>query len=68
MSAFVISAINVHRIPTRVRDVRETPLCGRDGGVIKVIWVGVKDKLRNTEIFICNSEINQDRHSGACAA
>jgi hypothetical protein len=27
-SAFVLSAISVHRIPPRVRDDREPPLCG----------------------------------------
>jgi hypothetical protein len=39
-SAFVKGAICVHRIPPRVRDDREPPLCvGRDGVCIKVIWV-----------------------------
>jgi hypothetical protein len=34
------STVSVHRIPTRIRDDRETPLrLGRDKGVPKVIWV-----------------------------
>jgi hypothetical protein len=38
--ALVRSTVRVHRIPPRVRDVRETPLrLGRDGCGYKVIWV-----------------------------
>jgi hypothetical protein len=45
MNAFVTSAINVHRIPTRVRDVRETPLCGRDGDDIAMIFNSEKQNI-----------------------
>jgi hypothetical protein len=31
--------IRVHRIPSRVSDDRERPSGGRDGGVMRVIWV-----------------------------
>jgi hypothetical protein len=34
-----LGTIGVHRILTRVRDVRETPLSGQDGVGINVIWV-----------------------------
>src|SRR6478752_5478811 len=44
-SALVLSAIGVHRIPPRVRDVRETPLL-RNGTVrlSELIWVRRKRK------------------------
>ncbi|SHH95364.1 hypothetical protein SAMN05443248_7064 [Bradyrhizobium erythrophlei] len=39
-SALVRSTARVHRIPLRVRDVRETPLCWNGTAVdIQVIWV-----------------------------
>src|SRR6478752_3045609 len=44
-SALVLSAIGVHRIPPRVRDVRETPLLGN--GTVRLselIWVRRKRK------------------------
>jgi hypothetical protein len=42
---FVIGTISVHRIPPRVRDDREPPLCvGRDDGNMQVICVGRERK------------------------
>src|SRR5258705_5212886 len=34
-----LARCRVHRIPTRVRDVRETPLCGSDRRISELIWV-----------------------------
>src|SRR3954451_14204241 len=34
-----LARCRVHRIPTRVRDVRETPLCGSDRQISELIWV-----------------------------
>src|SRR5712672_443239 len=34
-----LARCRVHRIPTRVRDVRETPLCGSDRRISDLIWV-----------------------------
>jgi hypothetical protein len=36
--AHVARAVGVHRIPPRVRDVRERPSSGGTGGVMRVIW------------------------------
>jgi hypothetical protein len=38
ISAFVKGAASVHRIPSRVRDDRETPLVGRDARILPLIW------------------------------
>jgi hypothetical protein len=37
---------HVHRIPFRVRDDRDTPLCGTGRRGYKLIWVGRKAKFR----------------------
>jgi hypothetical protein len=42
--ALVSSPISVHRIQPRVRDDRDTPLCGVDGGVMKLICVKRKER------------------------
>jgi hypothetical protein len=36
LATFVSAAISVHRIQPRVRDDRDTPLLGVDGGIYKV--------------------------------
>ena len=41
---FVSATACVHRIPPRVRDDREPPLVGRDGGISELIWLGHERK------------------------
>jgi hypothetical protein len=44
----------VHRIQPRVRDDRDTPLCGVDGENMQVIWVGLESqyfrKIRKNDL------------------
>src|SRR5258705_13841742 len=40
-----LARCRVHRIPTRVRDVRETPLCGSDRRISELIWVRWQAKV-----------------------
>jgi hypothetical protein len=37
-SPFARRRCRVHRIPPRVRDDRDTPLCGEDARVLEMIW------------------------------
>src|SRR5712672_1615154 len=49
---FVKGTNRVHRIPTRVRDVRETPLCGSDRRISELIWVRWQAKFLNFRKFV----------------
>src|SRR5258705_3452995 len=47
-----LARCRVHRIPTRVRDVRETPLCGSDRRISELIWVRWQAKFLNFRKFV----------------
>src|SRR5260370_27772886 len=47
-----LARCRVHRIPTRVRDVRETPLCGSDRRISELIWVRWQAKFSEFQKLI----------------
>src|SRR5258706_979237 len=53
---FVTCAARVHRIPPRVRDVRNAPLLGQDVIDIEVIWVRYEGKYFCKRVWTTISE------------